>query len=472
MKTNSTYGRFVEGYFSTPKEHTELLKEEIKKIEEVESNTQGSEGYGEVTQGSVTRLLYFLGNLRSLVLEGLPMREGAVLDKEWDLGEHSTFLDIGSGYGKVILQVKYMANVKRSVGIECVFSRDQIAAECLSKLKDNPDVFARDEDTKVKDSEGNSGDEQSLEKESPPAKVDEVQDEASADPEEPAGEEVAAAATAVKEEAPVAMAVDTSACEATASSTPVTVEASPSPPSSDPMSRTVATRSPKGKASSFDFSGIEFILGDASADIYKAGHNYSHIYLFDRVFARVTLRSMAKVLAASPFRVMISSKHWRVWWGYGLLKIQPIGKLRVYTTGKECITVFVYLNADLFPGLVQDDHMKDAVQDEDGPVLGEAPAPEEEDASASGEEPAAEEDSASGAPAEVSELEAPAEEAAAGTAGTAVAVESVAEEAMEVDEVATDMNARICSEKESHDAAQEETCTGSGEAAGEAMGTV
>ena len=23
----------------------------------------------------------------------------------------------------------------------------------------------------------------------------------------------------------------------------------------------------------------------------------------------------------------------RVWWGYGLLKIQPIGKLRVYTTG-------------------------------------------------------------------------------------------------------------------------------------------
>jgi len=51
---------------------------------------------------------------------------------------------------------------------------------------------------------------------------------------------------------------------------------------------------------------------------------------------------------------MISSKHWRVWWGYGLLKIQPVGKLRIYTTGKECITVFVYINSELFPGMVQE----------------------------------------------------------------------------------------------------------------------
>lgn len=101
-----------------------------------------------------------------------------------------------------------------------------------------------------------------------------------------------------------------------------------------------------------DLSGMKFILGDASADQYMAqGHDFTHIYLFDRVFAKVTLRSMAKVLNASPFRVMVSSKHWRVWWGYGLLKIQPIGKMRVYTTGKECITIFIYINTDLFPGI-------------------------------------------------------------------------------------------------------------------------
>ena len=36
-KTNKTYGRVTEGYFKTSEEEAQKLKEEIKKIEEVES---------------------------------------------------------------------------------------------------------------------------------------------------------------------------------------------------------------------------------------------------------------------------------------------------------------------------------------------------------------------------------------------------------------------------------------------------
>ncbi len=37
----------------------------------------------------------------------------------WDLGPHSTFLDIGSGYGKVNLHIRLLTRCRRSAGYEC-----------------------------------------------------------------------------------------------------------------------------------------------------------------------------------------------------------------------------------------------------------------------------------------------------------------------------------------------------------------
>ena len=49
----------------------------------------------------------------------------------WDLGPHSTFLDIGSGYGKVVLHAKLHSGCRAAVGVECVAKRAEIATLAL-----------------------------------------------------------------------------------------------------------------------------------------------------------------------------------------------------------------------------------------------------------------------------------------------------------------------------------------------------
>ena len=125
--------------------------------------------------------------------------------------------------------------------------------------------------------------------------------------------------------------------------------------------------------------------------------DYSHVYLFDRVFSevrptaivcrardgctrrtpriirwrvdnrtvsvcvcvcayvcvleQVTLVAIAKVLQRSSFHVMISSRKPQVWWGCGLSKIQPVAKMRFKTTGREGCTAFIYINSHFIPGI-------------------------------------------------------------------------------------------------------------------------
>ena len=59
-----------------------------------------------------------------------------------------------------------------------------------------------------------------------------------------------------------------------------------------------------------------------------ASHEFSHIYVFDRVFSRITLEALATVLERSNFYVMVSSKTPRTWWECGLTKVQPVAKMR------------------------------------------------------------------------------------------------------------------------------------------------
>lgn len=54
----------------------------------------------------------------------------------WDLTADSTFLDIGSGYGKVVFHTKLRTGCRRAVGIECVTARHLIAAQALDQLEE------------------------------------------------------------------------------------------------------------------------------------------------------------------------------------------------------------------------------------------------------------------------------------------------------------------------------------------------
>ena len=88
-------------------------------------NTHGSEAYFEIRFGSVGCLINLLQALRKDVLfrlDGSP--EWA---SEWDLSDKSRFLDLGSGYGKVLLHVHLSVKCAQCVGIECVRQRHETA---------------------------------------------------------------------------------------------------------------------------------------------------------------------------------------------------------------------------------------------------------------------------------------------------------------------------------------------------------
>lgn len=53
-----------------------------------------------MTVSANAKMLYVLAHLRSLVLDGLKPPGHGDLDQAWDCGPHSSFVDVGSGYGK------------------------------------------------------------------------------------------------------------------------------------------------------------------------------------------------------------------------------------------------------------------------------------------------------------------------------------------------------------------------------------
>lgn len=89
---------------------------------------------------------------------------------------------------------------------------------------------------------------------------------------------------------------------------------------------------------------MQFLDADAT---HFARLDFSHVYVFDRVFSKVTLSALAAVLQRSDWFVLVSSKPARVWWECGLRKAHPVCRLRFVTTGKERCTCTVFINAQL-----------------------------------------------------------------------------------------------------------------------------
>ncbi|EOD17098.1 hypothetical protein EMIHUDRAFT_244463 [Emiliania huxleyi CCMP1516] len=80
------------------------------------------------------------------------------------------------------------------------------------------------------------------------------------------------------------------------------------------------------------FDGAELRYGDVTTEPRLC---FTHIYIFDWVFAKPTLAKVAKVLQASPFYV------------------QPVAKLSGFrTTGGEGMTAWIYINLEKVPGAV------------------------------------------------------------------------------------------------------------------------
>ena len=88
-----------------------------------------SEGYGEMTEGSIQRMLRSLQS---------PASGGGEGEGEWErapavdpaaavyaLGRSSSFIDVGSGYGKVVLHAAMAVPLRDAHGIEYVESRSR-----------------------------------------------------------------------------------------------------------------------------------------------------------------------------------------------------------------------------------------------------------------------------------------------------------------------------------------------------------
>jgi len=249
----------------------------------------GSEGYGEATMGSVHRIGLALQHLRELVLRELKPDGWGVL---WDLGPWSSFLDIGSGYGKVVLHLRLLAGMHTSVGVECVHSRHTIGVRAKH--------LCETEEEACKGSDSCKG----------------------------PGREPRASPTSVTEE------------QSSSSSSSSPAEPSTTPAAEGPVPRIA------GRA----FDGAELRYGDVTTEPRLC---FTHIYIFDWVFAKPTLAKVAKVLQASPFYVLVSFRKPAEWWSYGLVKVQPVAKLSGFrTTGGEGMTAWIYINLEKVPGAV------------------------------------------------------------------------------------------------------------------------
>jgi len=196
-----------------------------------------SEGYGEATVATVEKLLRLLRRLTRYV----PAM--AEWPEVWNLTADSTFIDVGSGYGKVVMHAKLNLGCRCAVGIECVAKRVEISIGALQGLYGELDRAQLADDL---------------------------------------------------------------------------------------------------------LRGVSFEAVDACS---KQALDYSHIYMFDRVFSEWTLAALAPVLQRSSFYIFLSTRKPHVWWGHGFTKIQPIAKIRFKTTGKEGMTAFVYVNSEMIPGL-------------------------------------------------------------------------------------------------------------------------
>ena len=72
--------------------------------------------------------------------------------------------------------------------------------------------------------------------------------------------------------------------------------------------------------------------------------NFSHVYMYDKVFSDPTIELLAAQLNASPYRVMVSYQRIEVWRRLGLEHVVEAAALTMRTTGGQNFKAYVYIN--------------------------------------------------------------------------------------------------------------------------------
>lgn len=223
-----------------------------------EDPNASSEGYGEMTEGSIERLFNFLREVTACGSLAVPLpvatpppkvargsspspskTSAAGPDPRWNLGPSSTFIDVGSGYGKVVLHAKLSVKVAKAVGIEYVPSRARMASDAKRELESGKHAFVTEEARRL------------------------LRD------------------------------------------------------------------------------GCRLVQGDAT----KHGvFDFSHVYMYDKVFSDPTIELLAEQLNRSPYRILVSYQRAEVWRRLGLKHFAEAAALTMRTTGGQNFKAYVYIN--------------------------------------------------------------------------------------------------------------------------------
>jgi len=209
----------------------------LKSASTIETDNSASEGYGEMTEGSIERLFCFLAHIdqkdsSDSFTVSTPQKNTATQSES----QMNTFIDIGSGYGKVVFHAKLGGKYSHSVGIEYVKSRASLA--------------------------GSIRDELLLERNNLLG------------------------------------------------------------PSARELLRSC-------------------VLVHADATKWKC-FNYSHIYMYDRVFNERTLSVLAKILNRSSFKILVTYRRFEEWCRQGLKDVKLLSSITMRTTGGQNFKAYIF----------------------------------------------------------------------------------------------------------------------------------
>jgi len=136
----------VQHYLKPPQPSSNISKAAPSSQSGDEIDNSASEGYGEMTEGSIERLFCFLARIDgkdspasfkvSTPQKNPERRSTDIPTSESPSAESqaNSFIDIGSGYGKVVFHAKLGGKYSHSVGIEYVESRAALAASIRDEL--------------------------------------------------------------------------------------------------------------------------------------------------------------------------------------------------------------------------------------------------------------------------------------------------------------------------------------------------
>ena len=236
------------GYFSDPSVPENSVPTARSKSN-IDFENSASEGYGEMTEGSMERLFSFLEHMDEkehetfAVMTPLKNSKNCVSSSQVSyklVPKESTFVDVGSGYGKVVFHAKLGAQFSYAVGIEYVESRANLATKIRDELlSENTNLLDHTDRDKLR------------------------------------------------------------GC----------------------------------------------ILVHADATKWK-NFNFSHVYMYDRVFSENTLISLAEKLNKSSFGVLITYRRLKEWVRIGLQCMRLIKQINMRTTGGQSFRAYILLNED------------------------------------------------------------------------------------------------------------------------------